>query len=275
MTTGTITQLTARKRWAVSSLRARSIAERMGLTLWIALGVGMMSGVVAAMYPSLEESLLEFDLGGVMEAFLFGSSIASPVGWITTEMYSMVVPFAIVALAVVDGARSFADEEERRIVGLLAANPIGRTRLVVDKSIGIIVHVVIASVLTGVLLWTGVVLIGLDIEVGNIAAAHLHLVMLGIMAGGGILVASAAIGRRVAAMLAVAAVAGVAFIVATFMPVFAGYEGWAKASPWHYFFGSNPLANGVDWAHIAVMAGVGILLYVIGWFIFARRDLPG
>ena len=164
MTTDTIVPLPARKRLAVSSLFARSVADRMGLTLWIGVGVGLMSLMVAAMYSSLEETLLDFDLGGAMEAFLFGSDIASPVGWITAEMYSMVVPMAIVALAVIDGGRSFAGEEEDRSIGLLAANPISRTRIIADKVAGMAVHVVVASILMGFLLWVGVAAFSLDMS---------------------------------------------------------------------------------------------------------------
>lgn len=275
MTTDTIVQLPARKRLAVASVFNRSVADRMGLTLWIGIGIGLMSFMVAAMYSSLEATLRDFDLGGAMEAFLFGSDIASPVGWLSTEMYSMMVPMAIVALAVIDGGRLFAGEEEGRSIGLLAANPLGRTRLLAEKVGGMVVHVALASVLTGVLLWAGVAAFSLDVEVENIAATHLHLAMLGIMFGGGILVASAALARRIPAMLAVAGFAGVAFIVATFMPIFEGYAEWAKVSPWYFFYGNNPLANGVNWTDIAVMAVISAGLYVLGWFIYLRRDLPG
>jgi ABC-2 type transport system permease protein len=275
MTTDTIVQLPARKRLAVASVFNRSVADRMGLTLWIGIGVGLMSFMVAAMYSSLEETLLDFDLGGAMEAFLFGSDIASPVGWLSTEMYSMMVPMAIVALVVIDGGRLFAGEEEGRSIGLLAANPLSRTRLLVDKVGGMVVHVVVASVLSGVLLWAGVVAFSLEVEAANIAATHLHVAMLGIMFGGAILVASVILPRRIPAMLAVAGFAGVAFIVATFMPIFEGYENWAKASPWYFFYGNNPLANGVNWTDLTVMAAIGAGLYVLGWFVFIRRDLPG
>ncbi len=275
MTTDTIVQLPARKRLAVSSLFARSVADRMGLTLWIGIGIGLMSLMVAAMYSSLEETLLDFELGGAMEAFLFGSDIASPVGWISAEMYSMMVPMAIVALAVIDGGRSFAGEEEDRSIGLLAANPISRTRIIADKVAAMSVHVVIASILMGFLLWVGVAAFSLDISAGNIAATHVHLILLGLIFGGGVVVASAALARRIPAMLAVAGFAGVAFIIATFMPIFEGYENWAKVSPWYYFYGSNPLANGMNWADVGVMAAISVALYTIGWFLYMKRDLPG
>ena len=46
-------------------------------------------------------------------------------------------------------------------------------------------------------------------------------------------------------------------------------------SPWYYFYGSNPLANGLNWADVGVMAAISVGLYGIGWFLYVKRDLPG
>ncbi|WP_286218893.1 hypothetical protein [Paraoerskovia sediminicola] len=55
----------------------------------------------------------------------------------------------------------------------------------------------------------------------------------------------------------------------------AGYETAAKLSPWYYYLGSDPLTNGVDWLHLAVLAAVAAVGLGLAARYFPRRDLRG
>jgi ABC-2 type transport system permease protein len=275
-TESSFAQLSWYRRMSIGSVLSKSLFDRLGLTLAIGLGLGAMAFFVAALYPSLEETLLDIDLPDSMDAFLAGSDLASPVGWMTAEIYSIMAPLAIVALAIVDGAKSIAAEEEERSIGLLAANPVSRARLLVDKSTAIVVHVVVASVLSWLLLWAGVVAFDIDLTAGNLAAATLHLALLGTMFAGAIVLVSALTGHRVRSMLIVGSLAGLAYVVAAFLPLSDSFGVWAKLSPWYYYLGNtNPLESGVDWGGIGIMAAIAAVLFVAAGYVFTRRDLPG
>lgn len=273
--TGTIVELSWWKRWSISSVFARSVADRMALTLWIGVGLGLMGFMVAAMFDSLVEALEDMDLGAVMEVFLAGSAINTPEGWLSAEMYTLMVPMGVVALAVVDGARSFAGEEELRSIGMLGSNPVSRTSVIVEKAAAIAVHVLIASVIVAASVAAGDAVFGLGMSPGNIWAASLHALMLGLVFGAATMLVSALLGKRLPTMLTVAAIAGVAYLVATFFPLIDSLERWAELSPWHYYYSTNPLANGADWGHLGVMAVITAGTALAGWYIYARRDLPG
>jgi beta-exotoxin I transport system permease protein len=49
--------------------------------------------------------------------------------------------------------------------------------------------------------------------------------------------------------------------------------GWARAQPFHYYLTSDPLLDGMDWGHAAVLAGATVVLVVLSVPLFRRRDL--
>ncbi|UJH70358.1 hypothetical protein [Ornithinimicrobium sp. INDO-MA30-4] len=59
------------------------------------------------------------------------------------------------------------------------------------------------------------------------------------------------------------------------MPLSESLADGAKASPWYYFNNAIPLANGIEWAHVLILIGGGVLLVLATLPIFTRRDLRG
>ena len=273
--TGTIVELSWWKRVSVSSVFARSVADRMSLTLWIGIGLGLMGFMVAGMFDSLVEALEDMDLGAVMEVFLAGSAINTPEGWLSAEMYTLMVPMGVVVLAVIDSARSYAGEEELRSIGMLGSNPLSRTRVIVEKAGGVIVHVVVLAVIVAISVAAGDAMFGLGMDQAAIWAASAHAALLGVMFAAITTLMSALTGKRLTTMLTVAAIGGIAYLVATFFPLIDGLSGWAELSPWHYYYSTNPLANGADWGHLGVMLVIAAALYLAAWAVYRRRDLPG
>ena len=109
---------------------------------------------------------------------------------------------------------------------------------------------------------------------GSIAAACLHLFCLAVCFAMIALAAGAATGRAGVAGALAGGITVLSYLVATMLPV-AGLDGWAQVSPWHYYNGSDPLTNGLDPAHLAVLGGVALLAAAVSWVTFKRRDLRG
>ena len=83
-------------------------------------------------------------------------------------------------------------------------------------------------------------------------------------------------GRRLISMVTTAAIVLVAYVWGTFAPQTDALDGLAVLSPWHWYFGSDPLTNGVDWGDAALLAAAlaAALVAAAAWS-FGRRDLPG
>ena len=119
------------------------------------------------------------------------------------------VPLLLLVAAIGTGAGAIAGEEERGTLELLLANPISRTRAVLEKSAALVVEIIALGLVLWVALWIGKLSVGMDISAGNLAAATLAAVLLAVAYGALAVLIGAATGRRALA-IGVTAAAGVA-----------------------------------------------------------------
>jgi ABC-2 type transport system permease protein len=68
-------------------------------------------------------------------------------------------------------------------------------------------------------------------------------------------------------------VALVLYVLNAFLPFNDTFAGYAKWSPFYYYLTSDPLINGMNWGHGAVLAGLALALVAIAAVLFNRRDL--
>jgi ABC-2 type transport system permease protein len=160
-------------------------------------------------------------------------------------------------------------------MGLLLGNPISKTHIVVEKTIAMVTYSMVLGVISFAATWVGVLLGGLDLSGWDIAATSALLTLLGLAFGALALVIGAATGRSHLASAITAGVAVAAYFVWSFFPLSASFEGWAVVSPFHYYLGSDPLVNGMDWTDAAVLAAVFLALVAISPRLWERRDLRG
>ena len=119
-----------------------------------------------------------------------------------------------------------------------------------------------------------VVLIGgLGMSMGNIAATSLLTTLVGLVFGALALALSAGTGRVSVAVYATVGVALILYVLNALLPFNDALVGWAKVSPFYYYLSSDPLMNGMDWAHGAVLTGLTVILVGIALVLFQRRDL--
>jgi ABC-2 type transport system permease protein len=94
-------------------------------------------------------------------------------------MGSIYGPLLIAGLAIVGASASIAGEEEDRILSLILAHPVTRSRLIVGKAAAIAAIVVIVAVASWGGLIAGVALAGGGISLGHLAAFSLQLAFSG------------------------------------------------------------------------------------------------
>jgi len=181
--------------------------------------------------------------------------------------------FGVRVFAIGSGARSIAGEEEQGTMDLLAAAPISRGRIVLEKFTAISA----TAIMIGVILWVALVTIGrvfgLDVSPANEAVATLQLILLGIAFGAIAMVLGAWRGGRTLAIAVTAGLAVATFLIDAFAPAVDGLTWSAKLSPFYYYGENVPLRDGLDIGHALVLlsvAAVGLWLSIIA---FDRRDI--
>jgi ABC-2 type transport system permease protein len=275
MTANNLPALSRFRAWRLTNVFTKSVADRTTLVVVTGVILFLLGLWMGPLYNSLEDSLAEMaaDLGDVMTQ-MFGD-LANPEGWLNAEMYSIMAPAALFYVAISSGARAFATESENRSIGLLAANPVSRATIALQKAGATVLHVVIVVLLCGLGTWAGVQAGSLDIAASRVVAINLHLALLGIVVAGLAMLVSVLTGRRLISMVVAAGITLVAYVWGSFAPQTDALDGLAVLSPWHWYFGFDPLTNGIDWGYATLLVVLGAALVAAAIGNFTRRDLPG
>ncbi len=64
-----------------------------------------------------------------------------------------------------------------------------------------------------------------------------------------------------------------AYLVNSLAPLVDGLDWLQRLSPFFYYYDADPLRNGLDPAHAAVLAVGGLLFVIVAVFGFRRRDV--
>ena len=158
-------------------------------------------------------------------------------------------------------------------MGLLLANPIKRSRIVIEKAWAMVICAFAVGFATFAGVAFGSLLGGLGMSTGNIAAASLLVVLLGLVFGALALALSAATGRVRVAVFGSIGVTAVFYMVDSFLPLSQSAAGYARLSPFYYYLSSDPLLTGMHWGHGALLAGLSVGLIALSVVLFQRRDL--
>lgn len=259
----------------VSRIALKTASDHQGLLVITAAVMFYMGIIIGPLYSLIPDSFTEAlaSFPDFVLAMVGGTDLSTPAGFYQAEVFSLVGPATFAALTAIAGSRALAGEERDRTMGLLLANPVSRERVVLEKTaamVGLVVALVVATFLGT---WIGALLGGLDLSAGNILAIAGLLGLFGLFLGGVSLLASAATGRTRIAGYATAGVLLVSYFGFVFLPLADATAGLARWSPFYWYLGGDPLMNGMDWGHAALLlAGfVGLVgLSIVSW---QRRDL--
>jgi ABC-2 type transport system permease protein len=276
MTSTTLRGVRGYRRLTLSNSFAKAIADRLAVALIVGVGLGAMSLSMAPMFLALEDTIVEV-MSQFPESILSiagGADMATPAGWYTGEMYSIMAPFAVIFVAISSAARAFGGEIENKTIGLVMATPLRRTRLALDKAMAMLIHVAIASVVMALGTWIGIAATGLEVSLSGVLAITFMLWLLASATGGLAMLISIITGRGTLAMLVAALVAVFAYVWSSFVPMADTIADLAWLSPWHHYIAPDPMSHGVDLASAALLAILVILPIATGIYLFKRRDIP-
>jgi ABC-2 type transport system permease protein len=259
----------------VSRIWVKTISDQRGLIVIVAAAIFAMTLVIGPVYVLIDDAvlLLAEQLPDAIMALTGGGDLSTAEGYYQLEIFSLMGPIAVIAVTAAMGARAIAGEEQRGTMGLLLANPVTRTRIIWETSIAMAIGAVIvgAAIFAGAVL--GSVAAGLGIPVGNIAAVSFLLTLLGLVFGAVALALGALTGRPRIAIFGAAAAAFVFYVLNSFLPLSESLAGFARISPFYYFLAGNPLVDGLDLGHAAVLAVFAAVLLALSVFAFNRRDI--
>ncbi len=250
--------------------------QRRALLGWV-IGITAVGVLYAAFYPVVNvpgtADFMDSFPPGIMEAMGFADFL-SPEGYLGSTTFGLLGPVLVLVMAAWAGGAGIAGEEEAGRLDLTLAHPVSRWSVLVQRFAALVIEMLVAMAVLTVALLLIAAPAGLDaIEPVNMVATALHLAALGVVFGGLGLTAGAATGRRSVAYAAVAIVGVAAFFANNLGPTVEGLEWLRDVSPFHYYSGGTPLANGVQPGDLAILGIAAVALVALGGLVFDRRDL--
>lgn len=261
----------------VGAVTAIALRERLTLVGVVVVALVSMGALTGALWPSLRKAFVDLPAAfseGISK-ILAGADLTTPVGWMNSEMVSLIVPGGLIAVAILSASKAIAGEEQSKTLGLLLSAPVTRNEFLAAKTAAMIVHVLLATLGVAAGITIGNLLGDLGIGAAGVFGTCVHSALLAIVFGAAAVLVAALTGDRRLASTIPAALAVLAFALNAFLPLSDALAGYAKVSPWYYFSASNPLVNGADYLHLLVLAGVVIVLLAAAFFVYNRRDLRG
>jgi ABC-2 type transport system permease protein len=251
------------------------IALRLRLTSTVSAAVGLVAVMlmVGALFPAVGHTIGKLNIPSSVANLLGGADYGTITGWFRSEIAVIYAPLVIGALAITGASAVTAGEEEDRILALVLAHPVRRSRLVVAKASAVALVVVAVAFAVWVGLLAGVAVGGGGISAGHITALAVQLAFFGLAMGAVALALGAGTGSRALANGVAAAVAILGWLVNSFAPL-VGAIAWLKyLSPFYYYAGHDPLTRGVGVTGLVVLGLLALALTAAAVLSFDRRDL--
>jgi len=250
-------------------LRRRSI-------IWFTVGVAAYAYLLVAMYPSVKNDAglgsLTADNDTVAAMLGVSGSLTAPAGWVNGNLYANFLPLMVLLLTIGYGASSIAGQSEDGTLGLVAALPVARRRLVREKAL------VLTLVAVPLLATTmGCILLGghyeLTLASAPVVWTTLAILLLGLDFGLLAMVIGVVTGNRGLAVGLASAVAAVAYLVSSLAPIIGWVRSLRGASLFYWAVGDNQLVTGPSFVAFGVLVGTGAVLTALAIGLCGRLDI--
>lgn len=267
---------------AARMLAADMIKERRRTLVGYTIGIVALVGLMVLVYPSIRTTGEELDAyaeslpQGLQEAFgLAASSIASPEGYLMSQLYSNMFPIVLVVLGIALGAWAIAGSEGDGTLEMVLANPLTRTAVTIGRSTAMWLIVALVTIAGTATLAVTSPFVGLDdgLPWWGIWSAGVASYALVMMHSAIAFAVGAATGNRGAA-IAAATVVLVAGFAAQLVGSAAESLHWLRdLSPWYWLIDANPLTHAPGVLDTLVPLVIAVALTAVGGGLFYRRDV--
>lgn len=249
--------------------------QRAALLGW-SVGLAAASILYLSFYPTVaaDQELLDQYMDAfppeMMAAFGF-DDLVSPAGYAQSTIYGLIGTVLILIAGMTRGTRAIAGDEQSGSLETELTAAVDRRQVYAGRVLAVVVFVGVLGLVVGLATLAVNGSAQLDLPVSHIAAGASALALLGIAHAVIALAAGAVTGRPGIALVVALVVAVGGYFAANLGPsIVSGIE---RLAPFSWAFGNAPLANGFDWAGLALLAALSSVAFVVGLLFFPRRDL--
>lgn len=263
----------------MSVLRRSLRSRRRSLLAWTIALIGLI-GITVAAYPSVAgqasfnqyiEDYPEF----VQEILGLGSglSITEPAGYLNSQFFTNMLPLLFIVFMVAFAVRETATDERAGTLDLIAAHPISRKRIMLEKALAMLGAGAFLAAVSIVALITSATIIGMDVSSSVLWGATTSVFLAAFVIGSLAFGLGAATGSRGVALGVSSGLAVMTFILWGLAPLIDSIQPLERLSPFFWALTGDPILHGIQGGNALGLLGVGAAFTAIGIWRFDRRDI--
>lgn len=254
----------------------QELKQKRGGILGYGLGMGLWAWAVFAIYPSMAEQFVGFELPEFYKMFGDITDLASLEGFLDVE-YLIWVPILLGIYGLIAGTGALAGEEDQGTLEQLMALPIARWQLVLTKAIAIAIAMLLILLIAHIGVLIGYQSLINQIDTDVTAADLFRTTLNGLPIVLLFTIFSLWLGAFLPHRREAGVVATTVFIASYFIQAFAGIseevERFQFLSPFYYYDGKGVLTTGWDAGNLAVLLGGSLLFLIFALISFQRRNI--
>ena len=208
----------------------------------------------------------------IKKIFRMQDYVSGP-GFLSTELYSMMVPLILIAVGATWGASATAQEEDKGTADILFTLPLTRTKILGAKMLAAIS----AVVLMGFLAMANIVIlknaVDMKISFSALLAGTLSSIGLGLLFASIAFFVGAFTNHKGVALGASTGISLIVFVLYSVAGLVDSIDWSEPFNPMTWAIGNNPLFNGVDEVGLAKLLGLSCIFLIASQFKFKNKDI--
>jgi ABC-2 type transport system permease protein len=263
----------------MNAVIAWELRRRRWFIIWWTIGIASLIAMTVLAYKAIGGDAKQLDstfnnLSSSAGGFFGGSDFFSPIGYMSSQIYYILLPILVIIMATTLAAGLMNRDENDNTVEYTLARAMSRRRLLYAKALVWLMVIAVVCALTYAVTAASTHVAGIKISQTNLLMTHL--LSFAFAASFGVIafafMAASQLTRRIASSIAIVLAFG-GYVVSSL----AGLVHWlgtpAKFMPYHYYDTVGLLGGHVQHGLVIYLAGVVIVAAGIATAGYARRDI--
>jgi ABC-2 type transport system permease protein len=256
--------------------------QRRWSIFWWAVGIVFFIFLTLIFYPTIKDQTAQLDKSfeqipqTARQLFTDTSDIFSPVGYLSSQIFYLLLPLLLSIFAINLGMSLIGKEERDNTIEMLLARPVSRGSLVLGKAWAGLKAMVIVGLIAAIFTAVMSRLVNLSVSFWYILEAALVAALLGLCFGA-IAFMLSAMGRAGRALsIGVAAAFGLGGYIIVSLASSVSWLKWpAKIFPFNYYHAAELLTGRYNFVNLVYFVCLIAGCLLVSWLTFRRRDLSG
>ena len=268
-------------KFLLNNIFLKSLRDHLKSFSWWSLGLFLTVIMIMAIYPTMKDAQGMNDVLASMPKEMINlwvqnvedADITSPEGFLNAELFTVMLPVIFIIFAINIGKGAVSGEESSGTLEMVLSNPVSRVTFLIQKIYSLLFLVILLGFVLCISGYFGMTVFDIELAQGNFIWACTSLVLLGLLFGSISLFLGSYFGRSVIAVSVSASIALLTYLINALIPLVEGIKWMQQGSPFYWYFGHDPLRNGIDFAHLSMFVVTIAVLFILAVYFFKDRDL--